>query len=147
MALALAQLKAYPTKRRKRVGRGDSSGHGTYSTRGLKGQRARTGGRKGLKRRGLKQFLLQIPKHKGFKSLSDKPAVVFIDDVAKKFDNNSLVTIQTMIAAGLVKKITRRVKLLGVGPCHKKLTVKIHGFSKPAKDAITKAGGTAQIIR
>jgi large subunit ribosomal protein L15 len=147
MTLSLSQLKSYPSKNRKRLGRGDSSGHGTYSTRGQKGQRARSGGRNKLKMRGLKQFLLQIPKHKGMKSLSDKPAIVGVNDLDKKFKANELVTVQKLIEAGLVKKNTTRVKVLGQGPVKNKLTVRLHGFSNAAKNAITKAGGTTQVIR
>jgi large subunit ribosomal protein L15 len=113
----------------------------------MKGQRSRTGGRNKLKMRGLKQFLLQIPKRKGMKSLADRPAIVSVNDLDKKFEANGLVTVQKLIDAGLVKKNTRQVKVLGQGPVKKKLTLRLHGFSKAAKNAITKAGGTAQIIR
>jgi len=69
MALQAQQLKPATgsTKKRKRVGRGNSSGHGTYSTRGLKGQKSRSGV-SGLKRLGMRQVLLRTPKYKGFKS-------------------------------------------------------------------------------
>ena len=54
--------------RKKRVGRGNASGRGTYATRGLKGQRSRSGGKGGLKLRGFKQSLQKVPKLRGFKS-------------------------------------------------------------------------------
>ena len=73
------------TKKRKRVGRGNASGHGTYSGRGQKGQRSRSGGKSGLKRKGMKQILLQTPKLRGFKSDKPKNQVINLVDINKNF--------------------------------------------------------------
>lgn len=146
MALSLSKLKSYPHKSRKRIGRGNASGHGTYATRGQKGQRARTGGRKNLRRRGLKQFLLQIPKRKGFQGLGRRPAIVNIQAIEKSFENGALVNIQKLHDKGLINKYEKRVKVLGHGKLVKKLTIQAHYFSKSAKDAITKVGGKADVI-
>jgi large subunit ribosomal protein L15 len=146
MSITLSNLRAHPHKSRKRIGRGTGSGHGTFSTRGQKGQRSRTGGRKNLKRRGLKLYLAQIPKRKGFKSLSIRPAVVNIADLEKKFESGSMVNLQTLRRANLVGLDQHTVKILGTGKLTKKLTVQVHGFSKSAKDAITKVGGNTQLI-
>lgn len=146
MSLSLSNLKAAARKKRKRVGRGDSSRQGTYSGRGQKGQRARSGGRHGLKRRGLKQFLQQIPKQRGFQSFYPGFLVVNLSDLEKKFKEGELVTVARMRHAGLLKDQGRRVKILGQGTLTKKLNVQAHGFSKSAKDAIIKAGGTVVII-
>jgi len=147
MSLSLSQLKSIKRKKIKRLGRGDASGHGTYATRGQKGQRARTGGRKNLKRRGLKLFLLQIPKRKGFKSSGLKFSVVNLKDLEKKFAAGSQINPSRLSQAGLVANSQTVVKILGSGRLTKKLSVQAHGFSKTAKDAIIKAGGTAQIIK
>jgi len=147
MSLSLSNLKAAGGKGRKRVGRGDGSRQGTYSGRGQKGQRARSGGRHGLKRRGLKQFLQQIPKRRGFQSFYPGFLVINLSDLEKKFKEGELVTVARMRDAGLLKEPGRLVKILGQGKLVKKLNVQAHGFSKSAKDAIMKAGGTAQVIR
>ncbi len=66
MIITLSSLKPQKNrKKKKRVGRGNSSGHGTYSGRGIKGQRSRSGGKKGLKLKGLKVFISQVKKAKG----------------------------------------------------------------------------------
>src|SRR3989344_399564 len=78
-------------KKTKRVGRGNASGHGTYSGRGLKGQKARAGGKGGLKRRGLKQLLRNKPKLGGFKSLKPKMAIVDLDQLEKVFTIGEIV--------------------------------------------------------
>src|SRR3989338_10160525 len=78
-------------KKRKRVGRGNASGHGTYSGRGLKGQRARSGGKKGLKLRGLKQLLKNKPKIGGFRSLKPKMAVVNLSDLENNFSAGEII--------------------------------------------------------
>ncbi len=147
MSLSLSQLKSVKHKKIKRLGRGDATGHGTYSTRGQKGQRARTGGRKKLKRRGLKLFLLQIPKRKGFKGLKQRPFVVNLKDLESRFADGSLVNPSRLVQVGLVASQQGEVKILGDGQLAKKLNVQAHGFSKTAKDAIIKAGGTAQLIK
>src|SRR3972149_575319 len=85
MTLSLHQLNPAPASRhrRKRLGRGTASGHGTYSTRGQKGQRARTGGRPGLKRLGFKKILQGIPKNRGFNRPYKKKAVVNLDRLTR----------------------------------------------------------------
>lgn len=134
-------------RNRKRVGRGHGSGRGTYAGRGLKGQRSRTGGRRNLKRRGLKQFLLQIPKQRGFQSFFPVSAVVNIGAIDKGFQAGSVVTIKRLKELGLINDEQQAVKILGEGQLKKKLTVQANAFSKKAKDAITKAGGIAQVVK
>lgn len=146
MELSLANLKSYQRKDRKRVGRGDASGHGTYSGRGQKGQKSRSGGRKGLKRMGLKQFLRQIPKKRGFKSFYPKRQVVNIGDLEKKFKENEIITPEKLMEKGLLKSAYPGVKILAQGKLTKKLIVRAHGFSKSAESAIKKAGGRIEYI-
>jgi large subunit ribosomal protein L15 len=88
MAISLSNVKKSSGSKRKgkRVGRGNSSGKGTYSARGLKGQKSRAGvSRAKLKRLGMKKNLLKIPKVRGFKSLQGKNQVVSVEKINKNF--------------------------------------------------------------
>ncbi|MFA5155349.1 MAG: 50S ribosomal protein L15 [Patescibacteria group bacterium] len=107
-------------KANKRVGRGNASGHGTYSTRGLKGQKSRSGV-SGLKRLGLKKQLLQIPKARGFKSLSPKNQVVSVRAINHNFKDEEIVSPASLLAKKLISSLARPVKILG----KEKLTVKV----------------------
>lgn len=107
-------------KSRKRVGRGNASGHGTYSTRGQKGQKSRSGV-SNLKRLGMKQQLLQTPKSRGFKSLQPKNQVVNVKVINSNFKEGEIVSAATLFAKDLISKIDLPVKVLG----KEKLTVKV----------------------
>jgi len=118
------------SKKRKRVGRGDASGHGTYSGRGQKGQKSRSGGRKGLKRRGLKQLLLKTPKLRGFKSPYVKDIAVNVGDLYKYFKEGDIVSQSSLKKAGAVGTHSKAaVKILGNG----ELTVKNLSFAADVK--------------
>lgn len=107
-------------KKIKRVGRGNASGHGTYSTRGLKGQKARSGV-SNLKRLGMRKQLLAIPKARGFKSLKPKNQVVSVKAINSNFQDNEIVSPATLFAKKLVSSANLPVKVLG----KEKLTVKV----------------------
>jgi large subunit ribosomal protein L15 len=107
-------------KKNKRVGRGNASGHGTYSTRGQKGQGSRSGV-SGLKRLGMKAQLLQIPKSRGFKSLKPKNQVVAIKAINNSFQDGEMVTPATLFEKKLISSASLPVKILG----KEKLTVKV----------------------
>jgi len=145
MALNLHNLKpAYGAKKnKKRVGRGDASGHGTYATRGLKGQKARSGGKGGLRLKGLKSTIQNTPKLGGFRSLKPKLEVVNLESLEKKFENNDIITPVKLAELGLIKNTRNGVKILGMGKLTKKLIIKASRFSNSAKEAISKAGGQA----
>lgn len=151
MTIKLSDLKPGPKSRRRsrRVGRGNNaSDPGTYSGRGIKGQRSRSGGKKGLKLRGLRGNLRSMPKLKGFNkrnSLSIKP--ISLKDLENKFKENEIIDIAKLVKSGLIKKKDRRVKILAQGRITKKLTIKACQFSKVAGKAIKKAGGKITIIR
>ena len=149
MTLGLHNLQPKPGSRRKRhrVGRGNASGSGTYSGRGQKGQRARSGGRSGLKRRGLRRMLQSKPKIGGFKSLRPKLQVVDLQHLEDRFDAGSIVTPKRLLDLGLIPSLTPGVKVLGNGKLTKKMTVVAHAFSSSAPTAITQAGGTLQQLR
>jgi large subunit ribosomal protein L15 len=140
--LTLHTIKPFPKskKPRKRVGRGLGS-HGTYSGRGQKGQRARSGGKKGLKLKGIKKMLLGIPKMRGFRSPYSKETVVNVGFLDKKFKENDIVTPQALLESKLIDKINVDVKILGDGEITKKLVIKGCAVSRSAKEKIEKAGG------
>lgn len=146
--LTLHNLKRFvgSKKKRKRIGRGNASGHGTYATRGMKGQKARTGGRAGLIKKGLRTTLQRIPKIKGFKHLKLDFEIVNLKDLEKNFQTGNLCQPKDFLIKGLIKD-TRRVKILGEGKLTKRLKIVAHQFSKSARNAIIKAGGEAIVIK
>lgn len=108
------------TKNRKRVGRGNASGHGTYSTKGLKGQKARSGV-SNLKRLGMRRQLLQTPKSRGFKSLQPKNQIISVSAINSNFKDGETVNPSILLEKELIKSLLVPVKVLG----KEKLTVKV----------------------
>lgn len=147
-AMKLHDLK--PSKRakkkRKRVGRGNASGHGTYAGRGRKGQKARSGGTKGPYFEGGQLPLVRrLPHKRGFVNIFRvEYAEVNVDRLADVFETGAEVTPETMAAAGLIKSADQPVKVLGRGELDKELTVSAHRFSASARAKIEAAGGTAR---
>lgn len=133
-------------KRSKRLGRGSGSGKGNYSGKGIKGQRARSGGRSGLQARSMKAYLLRIPKIRGFKSHRPRWQTVNVSLLASNFSDGERVTPQSLRAKHLITGQGRGVKILGQGELNKKLTVEAHSFSLGAKAAIEGSGGTATLL-
>lgn len=127
-------------KSKKRVGRGPGSGMGTYSTRGLKGQNARSGGgvREGFEG-GQTPLIKRIPK-RGFNRIKNYKVSVINVEKLNRFKNGEEITLGKLKQIGLAGK-RDRVKILGFGDIDKKLTVHAHEFSKSAKEKIEKAGG------
>lgn len=124
-------------RRRKRLGRGESSGHGKTSTRGTKGQRARTGSsaRPGFEG-GQMPLYLRIPK-RGFTSRRKKVFNVVNVGELNKFDDNTVVDLSTTMHG--------HVKVLADGELNKPLTIKAYAFSKSAMRKIEKVGGKAEV--
>jgi large subunit ribosomal protein L15 len=114
MALSMHTIKpsGKASKKRKRIGRGNASGHGTYSTRGLKGQRSRSGV-SNLKRLGMKKILLSIPKKRGFKSSKPKDQVVSFASINKYFKDNQTINAKILMGKGLIDSLDAKVKILG----------------------------------
>jgi len=143
MAISMHTIKPAKgsKKNRKRVGRGDAS-CGTYSGRGLKGQRSRSGGKSGLKRKGMRRILLSIPKKKGFTSMYDKYSIVSVAEIGASYKNGETVSPKNLKEKGLVDRIGRGVKVLANGEI--KVKVKVNGclYSESAKVKIEKAGGS-----
>jgi len=129
-------------KRRKVIGRGPGSGHGTYATRGLKGQRSRSGGRTRLGFEGGRTALVQqTPKLRGFASIHPKKEIVNIENLNKKFKSGEIVTAMELEKRELIDTTKYGVKILGMGEIKKKLNIKGCYLSKSAKKKIEKAGG------
>ena len=146
MTLELHNLKPAKgsKKKKKRVGRGNSSGHGTYSTRGLKGQRSRSGGKKGLRIKGIKNVIQNIPKKKGFKSIHSKKEVVNVKDLDRVFIDGAVISPKVLHKKGLIANIKAGVKILGDGKLTKKFEISGCDVSRTAKTAINKSGGSIQ---
>ena len=130
----------------KRLGRGDSSGHGGTSTRGHKGHKARSGYKLPFNFEGGQMPLVRrIPK-RGFTHLKEyKIEIVNLNQIDKKFNEGEEVNPEKLKEKGLIKK-TEFVKILGEGNLTKKLTIYAHHFSKKAKEKIEKVGGKVIII-
>ena len=143
MAIKLSNLKTKIGARhpRKRIGRGNASGHGTYSGRGQKGQRSRSGGKKGLKIRGLRRNIRNLPKSRGFHRHFIRMQVVNLKDIEAKFKKQEIVNPAKLIDYGLIRKKPLKIKILARGKITKKLTIEAHAFSKTSEQAIEKAGG------
>ncbi|PLY01880.1 MAG: 50S ribosomal protein L15 [Desulfuromonas sp.] len=134
------------TKTRKRIGRGPGSGTGKTSGKGHKGQNARSGG--GVKpgfEGGQMPLQRRLPK-RGFYSMNKKVYVLIKVQDLEAFDADSVVDLEALGKAGLVKKLNDGVKILGDGELTKSLTVRAHKFSKSAIEKIEKAGGKAEVI-
>lgn len=140
----LQTLKANPgrNKAKRRVGRGNGSGAGTYSGRGMKGQSARSGGkRKSGFEGGQMSYIKRMPKLKGFKNPNRVEfQVVNVGDL-NDFNNNDEVNIVSLYEKNLICKKDRPVKILGKGELTKKLNIKADRVSSSAQEKITKAGG------
>ncbi len=134
------------THKKKRVGRGMSSGHGKTSGRGQKGQLARSGGKSRLGFEGGQMPLYRrIPK-RGFTNVNRKEYAIVNLEQLNVFDEGATVTPTLLIEKGIVRDEKDGIKVLGRGELTKKLTVKAHKFSKTASDAISKLGGTVEEI-
>jgi large subunit ribosomal protein L15 len=129
-------------KKGKRIGRGLGSGKGTYSTRGMKGQKARSGSkRKPGFEGGRTRLISQIPKTRGFKSRHERPEIVNILDLEKKFKDGDKIGKKELLEVNLISNPESKVKILGQGKINKKLKIEADLFSKSAEEKIKKAGG------
>lgn len=146
--MKLHELKSPPgaNKRTKRVGRGPGSGHGKTSTRGHKGQKARSGGGVRLGFEGGQMPLQRrIPK-RGFTNIFKKEyAIINLRDL-NIFEDGTEVTPELLIETGLIKSVKDGVKILGDGDLDRKLTIKAHKISKQAQDKVTAKGGKVEVI-
>ena len=134
-------------RKRKRVGRGNASGHGTYSGRGLKGQKSRSGGgvRQGFEG-GQLPLVQRMARKRGFTNIFRVEYVPVNLSRLSKFPAGSEVTPEALVQAGVVKNLRRPVKILGDGRLDVALTVRAHKFSALARERIEAAGGVAEEV-
>lgn len=140
--------KSKETKSIKRVGRGPGSGMGKTSTRGEKGQKARSGSSiKPWFQGGQTPLFRRLPK-RGFnnKRFETKYATINLSDLNKFFKDGDVVTPEILKERGIIKKELSGVKVLGNGELEMKLTVKANRFSTSAVTKIENAGGKTEVI-
>jgi large subunit ribosomal protein L15 len=138
--MQINKLKARKLKNKKRVGRGGANG--TYSGKGMKGQKSRSGySRRSTWEGGRTTLIEATKKNRGFKSRQAKNQVVGSDILEKKFKDGSEITPQSLKKNGLIKDISVPVKILNKGKISKKFTFKNVLVSASVKKEIEKAGG------
>ena len=146
--MKLHELNSLPeAKRRKIVGRGPGSGMGKTSTRGEKGQKARSGvSIKPWFQGGQSPIYRRIPK-RGFNNanFTVRYAIINLSDL-NRFNDGDVVTLELLKEKGIIKKELSGLKDLGNGNLEKKLTIKANRFSSKAVSKIEDAGGTAEVI-
>lgn len=146
--MKLCDLKSPESiKKRKRVGRGNSSGHGTTSGRGTKGQLSQSGGKTRIGFEGGQMPLQRrLPHLRGFKNTRKKINNVINVWQLENFKDGSVVDYDFLKKNGLIMKKSNPVKILGNGKLTKKITVKANYFSRSAAAEIEKAGGKVEVI-
>ena len=132
---------------RKRVGRGNGSGHGTYSGRGCKGQKSRSGHRMrpGFEG-GQLPLIKRLPRKRGFVNIFRTEYSTVNLDKLSIFESGSEVTPEKLVAAGVVKSRRHPIKILANGDISYPLVVKANKFSAAAKAKIEAAGGKAEEV-
>ena len=128
-----------------RRGRGHASGNGKTAGKGHKGQKARSGAPRPGFEGGQMPLYRRIPK-RGFKNINSKTIVGINISELERFDNDSTVSVETLLDCGLVKNPQDGVKILANGELTKKLNVKANAFSEAAKAKIEALGGTCEVI-
>ncbi len=146
--MRLNELKAPKgsAHRKKRLGRGEGSGHGKTSGKGHKGQLARSGGKVRPWFEGGQIPLQRRLPVRGFTNIFHKDyTIVNVEDL-NAFPDNAVITPKVLKSNRIIKKIGLGVKILGNGEINKSLVVKAHCFSKSAEQKIKDAGGRAEVI-
>ena len=128
-----------------RRGRGHGSGNGKTAGKGHKGQKARSGAPRIGFEGGQMPLYRRLPK-RGFTNINSKNIVGINVSALERFDNDAVVTVEELLAAGVIKNPQDGVKILGNGELTKKLTVKVNAFSEGAKSKIEALGGTCEVI-
>ena len=133
-------------KKRKRVGRGNGSGHGGTSCKGSKGQNARSGG--GVKpgfEGGQMPLTRRLPK-RGFSNHFRKDIIAINVEALNIFEEGSVVDADRLVEFGIVKKTGDGIKLLGKGDIKCPLRIKVNSISRSAREKIEASGGTVEVI-
>jgi large subunit ribosomal protein L15 len=149
--MRLHDLKPNPgaKHRRKRVGIGESSGHGKTSGKGHKGQKARSGGSLRLGFEGGQMPLARRLPKRGFNNAAFKTVygVVNLDDLEKRFEEGAAINEKILRGCGLVQGSFDGIKILGRGEVKKKFHLEVDRISASAKEKIEKAGGSITLIQ
>jgi large subunit ribosomal protein L15 len=135
-------------KGRKRVGRGNGSGHGTYSGKGSKGQKARAGNNKvrpGFEG-GQLPLIKRLPRKRGFTNIFKIEYAVVNLGSLNIFESGSEVDAEKLAAAGIIKNTRKPVKILARGEVNNSLIIRVDKFSAAAKVKIEAAGGKAEEV-
>jgi large subunit ribosomal protein L15 len=132
-------------KRRKRVGRGDSAGQGSYAGRGIKGQKSRSGGgpRPGFEG-GQLPMIKALPMKRGFSNIFKTYYSLVKLDVLDQFNAGDRITPELLREQGYLRDRKKPVKILGDGQLSKSLTVAAHKFTRSAREKIEAAGGKVE---
>jgi large subunit ribosomal protein L15 len=133
--------------KRKRVGRGDGSGHGSHSGRGSKGQKSRSGGGPRLGFEGGQTPLIKrLPRRRGFTNIFRVEYAPVNLKQLERFEEGTEVTPELLREVGIIKTLRQPVKVLGDGEITKALIVRAHRFSAVAKGKIEAAGGSVEEV-
>lgn len=148
MSLSLHTLKPAHGSREKsfRIGRGHGSGRGKTAGKGTKGQKARSGGGKKLKLKGMKQMLLGFPKSRGFQSRYPDARAIPVSRL-DAFPAGATVSIASLKDKGLMRRRDVSAKLVGSGPIQKALKITDVKVTASAKTAIEAAGGSVTVSK
>ena len=128
-----------------RRGRGHASGNGKTAGKGHKGQKARSGAPRPGFEGGQMPLYRRLPK-RGFTNINSKEIVGINVSVLERFENDSVVSVETLLETGVIKNPQDGVKILGNGELTKKLVVKANAFSEGAKAKIEAVGGTCEVM-
>ena len=128
-----------------RRGRGHGSGNGKTAGKGHKGQKARSGAPRPGFEGGQMPLYRRLPK-RGFTNINSKVIVGINVSALEAFEDGAVVTVEELLAKGIVKNPLDGVKILGNGELTKKLTVKANAFSQGAKSKIEALGGTVEEV-
>lgn len=128
-----------------RRGRGHGSGNGKTAGKGHKGQKARSGATRPGFEGGQMPLYRRLPK-RGFTNRNTKEIIAINVCDLEGFDNDTVVTVETLLETGIIKHAKDGVKILGNGELTKKLTVKANAFSASAVEKIEALGGKAEVI-
>ena len=150
MVLRMNDLRPPPGSRRKRkrVGRGNASGKGTYSGRGLKGQRSRAGrDYNSVFEGGAMSMMRTLPRRKGFKApfrVETQP--INVVDLGRRFAEGAAIDAEALVAAGLLRRANDRFKILAGGEIDHAVHLRVERISAAAEAKITAAGGSVEVL-
>lgn len=128
-----------------RRGRGHASGNGKTAGKGHKGQKARSGAPRIGFEGGQMPLYRRLPK-RGFTCRNSREIVGINVDMLNRFEDGAVVTVESLIEAGIVKNPKDGIKILGNGELTKKLDVKVNAYSASAVEKIKALGGNAEVI-